>query len=68
LKELNQQGTTIIYTSHHLSEAEAFCNSISLLDHGKVIVEGSLKALMKEHETQNLKDLFLRFTGEELRD
>ena len=68
LKELNQKGTTIIYTSHHLSEAEAFCKSISLLDHGKIIVEGSLKALMKEHETQNLKDLFIRFTGEEFRD
>lgn len=68
LKELNQQGTTIIYTSHHLSEAEALCNSISLLDHGKIIVEGSLEKLMQQHQTQNLKDLFIKFTGEEFRD
>jgi ABC-2 type transport system ATP-binding protein len=35
LLNLNKQGTCIIYTSHHLSEAEEFCTKIAIIDHGK---------------------------------
>ncbi len=68
LNELNEKGTTIIYTSHHLSEAEEFCNRIVLIDNGKVIIKGNLQNIMKDHKTENLKELFLEFTGEEYRD
>jgi ABC-2 type transport system ATP-binding protein len=36
LKVLNQNGTSIIYTSHHLAEAEDFCNNIAILDRGRI--------------------------------
>ena len=68
LNELNKKGTTIIYTSHHLSEAEEFCNRIVLIDGGKIIINGDLKTMMTAHRTDNLKELFLQFTGEEYRD
>ncbi len=43
LEEINQAGTTIVYTSHHMSEAEEFCNRIALIDHGKVVAEGGIE-------------------------
>ena len=68
LQQLNQQGTTIIYTSHHLKEAEEFCNQIILIDHGKIIASDTLTNLLNKHEVSNLEDLILKLTGTLLRD
>ena len=68
LNEINEEGTTIVYTSHHMSEAEDFCNYIALLDHGKLIANNSLTNILKEHKSSNLKSLFIKLTGEEYRD
>ena len=68
LKELNRQGTTIIYTSHHLKEAEEFCNQIILIDHGRIIASESLANLLNQHTVNNLEELILKLTGTLLRD
>jgi len=68
LDELNAHGTTIIYTSHHLSEAQEFCNQIALIDMGKIILSQTMASLLKEHQTNSLKEVFLELTGEEYRD
>jgi ABC-2 type transport system ATP-binding protein len=68
LNELNQAGTTIIYTSHHLSEAQDFCNRIALIDQGKIIMNGDIDSLLSAHKAKDLKELFIQFTGEEYRD
>ncbi len=69
LKKLNAQGTTIIYTSHHLNEAEQFCTKVAIIDHGKIIIEGAPKALISKYpESHNLEDVFLTLTGKALRD
>jgi len=69
LKELNQQGTTIVYTSHHLNEAEHFCSRVAIIDNGKIIVKGKPKDLIANRENaHNLEDVFIAFTGNELRD
>lgn len=68
LQEINGRGTTIIYTSHHMSEAEEFCNHIALIDHGRVIVDGNLTDLKQENEVSSLQSLFIKLTGEEYRD
>ncbi|CAG4994866.1 Linearmycin resistance ATP-binding protein LnrL [Dyadobacter sp. CECT 9275] len=65
---LNESGTTIIYTSHHLSEAEEFCNRIALIDNGNVMADGEIADLMMQNETVNLQALFIKLTGEEYRD
>ncbi len=49
LKELNANGTTLIYTSHQLNEAEELCNKIALIDNGKIIAHNSLKNLLKQN-------------------
>lgn len=68
LQQINQDGTSIIYTSHHMSEAEEFCKNIALIDHGKVIAAGELQDLKTQHAVANLQTLFINLTGEEYRD
>lgn len=69
LKELNAGGMTIIYTSHHLQEAEHFCTRIAIIDQGKIFASGSPKTLISEtKDARNLEDVFIALTGKGLRD
>ena len=69
LKLLNKQGTTIVYTSHHLNEAEFFCTHVAIIDRGVIIVKGIPSELIKtQNDANNLEDVFLVKTGKALRD
>jgi ABC-2 type transport system ATP-binding protein len=69
LKQLNKKGTTIIYTSHHLSEAQDFCSHIAIVDRGKIYAEGTPENLILQTvNARNLEDVFISLTGKELRD
>lgn len=69
LKKLNSEGTTIIYTSHHLSEAQDFCTKIAIIDRGKIYAEGTPKSLIyRTPNAHTLEDVFISLTGKELRD
>ncbi|MEO6287421.1 MAG: ABC transporter ATP-binding protein [Dyadobacter sp.] len=68
LQQINQSGTTIIYTSHHMGEAEEFCKHIALIDNGKVIAAGELLKLKTENAVPSLQSLFIKLTGEQYRD
>jgi ABC-2 type transport system ATP-binding protein len=48
LQMLNQQGKTIIYTTHYMEEAERLCNRIAIIDFGKIIAEGTLDHLLEK--------------------
>ena len=52
LRELNQQGTTIILTTHYLEEAENLCRNIGIIQHGKLIENTSMKSLLAKLETE----------------
>ena len=68
LKELNKAGTTLIYTSHHLAEAESLCTRVALIDEGKIIAQNDLQMLLQEHKQDGLEGLFLNLTGRSYRD
>lgn len=82
VKMLNQQGMTIIYTSHYMEEVEFLCDKISIMDKGKVIASGTKEMLMNlveqddglqansmaSNEKSNLETVFLQLTGKALRD
>ncbi len=68
LKELNQQGTTLIYTSHQLQEAEDLCNMIALIDEGRIIAQGTLPQLLAANNETALEGLFIKLTGRAYRD
>lgn len=52
LRELNQQGTTIILTTHYLEEAETLCRNIGIIQQGQLIENTSMKALLAKLETE----------------
>ncbi|HMI08428.1 MAG TPA: ABC transporter ATP-binding protein [Flavobacterium sp.] len=69
LQKLNSHGTTIIYTSHHLTEAEHFCTDIAIVDRGRVFAKNTPQALIAQCENaKDLEDVFISLTGKELRD
>lgn len=69
LKKLNEEGTTIIYTSHYMEEAEILCSLIAIIDNGKIITQGRPPELIgSQPGYTNLESIFLHITGRKLRD
>lgn len=69
IQRLRDEGTTVIYTSHYLEEAESLCNRVAIIDRGVKLIEGSPEQLIQdEQQVNNLEELFLHLTGRELRD
>ncbi len=68
LKKLNTEGTTLIYTSHQLHEAESLCRKIAMIDEGSIIVHDTLENLLQQHHQHGLEGLFLTLTGKSYRD
>ena len=68
LKKLNEGGTTLVYTSHQLSEAEELCTKVALIDDGKIIAHDTLQQLMLDHKEDGLEGLFINLTGKSFRD
>ena len=68
LRQLHQGGTTILYTTHYMEEAQELCSRIAILDQGRIIEEGIPEQLLHDAGLPNLEALFLRLTGHQLRD
>ena len=47
VRELAASGTTVLYTTHYMEEAEEFCGRIAIIDHGKILTVGTLEELTK---------------------
>jgi ABC-2 type transport system ATP-binding protein len=54
VREINQQGTTILLTTHYLEEAEQMCNRIAIMNHGDVIALESTRTLLDELGTRSI--------------
>ena len=69
LKAVNAAGTTIIYTSHHMEEAEDLCTTVSIIDYGKILTRGTPQQLIANNPgCTNLETVFLNLTKRKLRD
>lgn len=54
LTNLNQQGTTIILTTHYLEEAEHLCKHLAIIDHGEIIEQAEMKSLINRLNVQTI--------------
>ncbi|PLS01844.1 ABC transporter ATP-binding protein [Neobacillus cucumis] len=63
VRKLNEMGCTVIYTSHYMEEVEEICSRIAIVDHGKVIAEGT-KAQLKAIITDT-KDIWIEVKNTE---
>lgn len=75
IEQLRDQGTTILYTTHYMEEAERLCNRIAIMDEGQIVAVGTLEQLlaMRDHNREvqrphGLQELFIQLTGKPLRD
>jgi daunorubicin resistance ABC transporter ATP-binding subunit len=68
IKELKQQGKTVILTTHYMEEAEYLCDRVGIIDHGRIIALDTPKDLMKKYHTKNLEDVFIQLTGKNIRE
>ena len=55
IKELNNEGHTIVLTTHYLEEAEALCNRVAMLRTGKIVALDTTSNLLKKFAAKNLK-------------
>jgi ABC-2 type transport system ATP-binding protein len=64
LREINQQGTTIILTTHYLEEAENLCRNIAIINHGRIVEQTRMSTLLSQLHTET----FVLDTRRELSD
>ena len=72
VQEIHAAGTTVVYTSHYMEEVQALCDTIGILDRGRLLAQGALKELLKAprggRKPKDLEGLFLELTHRALRD
>ena len=57
LFRLKRQGVTLILTTHYMDEAEQLCDRLVVMDHGRIVAEGSPRALIQEHSTREVVEV-----------
>ena len=78
IKDIRNNGTTVILTTHYMDEAEQLCDRIAIMDEGKIIKLNSPDAMIdelvatgferpKQVKAANLEDVFIHLTGREMR-
>lgn len=68
LTRLNQEGMTILYTTHYMEEAQELCSRIGIMDKGAILKLGTPAELLDQSSHAGLESLFLSLTGRQLRD
>lgn len=69
LQRIKESGTTLVYTTHYMEEAEKLCDRVAIMDRGRILAQGTIPKVLSDHPSCcNLEDLFLELTGKSLRD
>ncbi|PJJ76017.1 ABC-2 type transport system ATP-binding protein [Thermoflavifilum aggregans] len=79
IRQIREQGTTVVITTHYMDEAEYLCDRVAIIDLGRIIALDTPERLIdelvssgferhKEVKKANLEDVFLHLTGKELRE
>jgi ABC-2 type transport system ATP-binding protein len=69
VKNLNKaEGVTVFLTTHYMDEAERVADRLAIIDHGKIVAQGSPQELREQTGTDSLEGAFLALTGSSIRD
>jgi len=69
VKRLNEtEKTTVFLTTHYMDEADRVAHRIAIMDHGKIVAQGTSAELKEQTGTESLEAAFLALTGSSLRD
>ena len=78
IRQLQQGGMTIVYTSHYMEEIQAICDVLAIVDHGKLLLQDTLSNVLQraaalpvhavQKNAQRLEDFYLSLTQTALRD
>ncbi len=68
VEDLNSKGMTVLYTSHYMEEVERLCDRIAIMDHGRIIAQGTLEELRELIGGQDVIDASVTEVSDETRD
>jgi ABC-2 type transport system ATP-binding protein len=69
VKEVNEaEKVTVMLTTHYMDEAERVAHRVGVIDHGKLVAQGTPQAIKEQTGTASLEEAFLKLTGSTIRD
>jgi ABC-type multidrug transport system ATPase subunit len=68
IRRLKERGRTVVLTTHSMEEAEALCDRVAIIDHGKLIALGTPAELRTQYAAKDLEEVFLKLTGRRIRE
>lgn len=63
-----KEDVTIFFTTHHMEEVERMAQRVAIIDHGKILIIGTIDEILKKAGTQKLEDAFIKLTGNKIRE
>ncbi|HWM64480.1 MAG TPA: ABC transporter ATP-binding protein [Solirubrobacterales bacterium] len=63
VQRINEEGTTILLTTHYIEEAEQLCDRVAFINEGRIVGEGTSAELASQYEVDNLEDAYLALVG-----
>lgn len=63
IQRLKNEGKTVFFSSHELGEVETVCDRVAILSQGELKAEGAVAELVRQHQQQNLEQVFLKIIG-----
>jgi ABC-2 type transport system ATP-binding protein len=63
VQRINEEGTTILLTTHYIEEAEQLCDRIAFINEGRIVGEGTSAELSDKYGVTNLEDAYLTLVG-----
>lgn len=67
-RKFNDEGKTLVFTTHYMEEADNLCDRVAVMDSGKMVALDNPEVLKEKSGSKNLEEVFVHFTGEEVRD
>jgi ABC-2 type transport system ATP-binding protein len=63
-----EEGVTVFLTTHYMDEAEKTAQRVAVIDHGRIVAQGSADELKQQTGADSLEAAFLKLTGTTIRD